>query len=382
MPYLLLIFEPARRHGHTAVPDKDRVDFRHVGRRDRPAEGAQVFRHLGGLTKADQCSADDRVAQAPAKGELRQGLVVFGRQPLESLDGLEVAGKMLGPEQSAEQVEIAEHATLRAPVALIEPHAGVKCAAQHAVGERPVCHDADVVSHAIGENFALHAAVEHVPAILHDVDMAQPHAILDLRQAKVRYADIARLTLPHDVVEGAHCLFERRVWVGPVHEVYVEVICLQPLQALLDRRHDPRAAAVAAVGHFLVADAELGDDDDIPAAVAERPRQGLFRHSHAVGFGSVEARDAVIDRTLNGAFELDPVDAAVRAADFPAAEPDRRDLQAGFAELPVFHAMPPAYAVALPRCTASLTTLRATSRKRRWSSSGVAAGGIPGTTRS
>ena len=125
-----LILEPARRHGHTAVPLEDSVDLCHVVRRDGPAERAEVFRHLGRFAKADQCGADDWVAQGPAQCELSQGLVVFRREALEIIDSLEVAGKLLGAEQRAEQVDIAEHAAARAPVALLELHAGVKGAAQ------------------------------------------------------------------------------------------------------------------------------------------------------------------------------------------------------------------------------------------------------------
>src|SRR6516164_6407581 len=105
-----LILEPARRHGHTAATLEDSVDLCHVVRRDGPAERAEVFGHLGGLAKADQCGADNRVAQGPAQRELRQGLVVFRCEALEIIDSLQIAGKMFGAEQGAEQVNIAEHA--------------------------------------------------------------------------------------------------------------------------------------------------------------------------------------------------------------------------------------------------------------------------------
>jgi hypothetical protein len=93
-------------------------------------------------------------------------------------------------------------------------------------------------------------------------------------------------------------------------------------------------------GIFVVAHPEFGDDGDIPTAVTERARQGLLGDSHAVGFSGVEAIDAVVDRRLDGAPELALVDPAVGAADLPATEPDRRDLEVGLAELPVFHAFP------------------------------------------
>src|SRR5712691_3477819 len=131
-----LIFKPARRHRHAAMPGQDSVDLRHIGGGNGPAESSEVLCHLGRLTKANQRCADHRVAQGPAQCELRQSLAVFRREALEVLDGAQVAGKMLGTKQCPEQVEIAEHAAARAPVALLELHAGVKGTAQHAVGER------------------------------------------------------------------------------------------------------------------------------------------------------------------------------------------------------------------------------------------------------
>src|SRR6516165_375608 len=99
MSYLLLVFKPAGRLGHAAVPGEDSVDLRHVRGRNRPAEGPEVFGHLGGLAKADQRRVNDRVAEGPAQCELRQSLAVFPRKRPELLDGSEVAGEMVGAEQ-------------------------------------------------------------------------------------------------------------------------------------------------------------------------------------------------------------------------------------------------------------------------------------------
>src|SRR5437764_10769496 len=152
-PHLFrLIFKPARRHGNAAMPGENSVNLRHIDIGDGPAERSQVLCHLGRFAKADERRAYNRTAQGPAQRELRQSLAVFRREALEILDGCEVAGKMLGPEQSSEQVEIAEHAAARAPVALLELHAGGKGAAQEPVGERSISHDADLLGRAIRED--------------------------------------------------------------------------------------------------------------------------------------------------------------------------------------------------------------------------------------
>ena len=53
------------------------------------------------------------------------------------------------------------------------------------------------------------------------------------------------LALADDVVERAHRLLERRRAVGPVHEVHVDVVGAEVLQALVDRRADALRALLS-----------------------------------------------------------------------------------------------------------------------------------------
>jgi hypothetical protein len=69
-----------------------------------------------------------------------------------------------------------------------------------------------------------------------------------------------------------------------------------------------------------------------PSACSDTP--------HPVSFGSIKAGYATLDRLFDGALKLALLDPAVSAADFPASEPDRRDLEVSLAELPIFHAIP------------------------------------------
>jgi len=96
----------------------------------------------------------------------------------------------------------------------------------------------DVVNHV--RELGLHAAVEHIPGILHDIDPTLPHRLYDLRQAEVGHADVTHLALPHDVVERCHRLVEGRVGIGPMDEIDVDMVGLEPLQASVDRgrRHE------------------------------------------------------------------------------------------------------------------------------------------------
>ena len=108
-------------------------------------------------------------------------------------------------------------------------------------------------------------------------------------------------------------------------------------QALLERGHDPRAAAVASIGCLRVADADLGDETDVAPAGTKRACKRLLGDAHAVGLGGIEAVDSGIERAVHGLVELRRVDRTVGAADFPAAEADGGNLQVRATELPVFH---------------------------------------------
>src|SRR5438874_2661789 len=125
-----------------------------------------------------------------------------------------------------------------------------------------------------------------------------------------------------------------------MHEIDVDMIGLEPLQAPLDRREDARGAAVSAVRHFVIADTEFGRYDDLVSAWPKRSRKHLLGHAHAVGLGRVEAGDTAIDRLRDRTLELALVDTAVGATDLPAAKADRRYLEVGLAELSILHAFP------------------------------------------
>ena len=173
--------------------------------------------------------------------------------------------------------------------------------------------------------------------VLHDINTPQPHAGFQLSEAKIRYTDIARFALADDVVENAHRLLERRVWIGPVDEIDIDVISDEICQTLVERGHDPCAAAVAAIGRLRIANADLGDEADVAAAGTERSGERLLGDTHAVGFGGVEAIDPGIERAMHRLFELRRIDRAIGAADFPAAKAYGGNLDGRSAELPEFH---------------------------------------------
>src|SRR5205814_1039161 len=91
------------------------------------------------------------------------------------------------------------------------------------------------------------------------------------------------------------------------------------------------------VGGVRIADAEFRGDDCFFATFAQRLGKRLLRCAEAVSFRSVEAVDAAVE---GAAYRLDEVallDAAVAAADLPASETDRGNVDPGLSKFSVFH---------------------------------------------
>jgi len=80
---------------------------------------------------------------------------------------------------------------------------------------------------AVRKNFLLHAPVEHIPAVLHDIDAPRLHARFDLAELEVGKSYRLDLALLDEVIEGAHRLFEWHVTVRPVNEVDIDVVSLE-----------------------------------------------------------------------------------------------------------------------------------------------------------
>src|SRR5262249_39611213 len=142
------------------------------------------------------------------------------------------------------------------------------------------------------EDLAPHSAVEHVPAVLRNIDAAYTHARFDFLTSEVRDTDEPRFPLANHVIERAHGLLEPRHVVRPVDQVHVHVVGTEIREALLDASHAAGAAGVAEVWLVAVSDAKLGDDDRVPAAPPKRLPERAFRSTRPVPLGGVEAVDA------------------------------------------------------------------------------------------
>ena len=150
-------------------------------------------------------------------------------------------------------------------------------------------------------------------------------ARVDLLRRKVRAADRAHLALADQLVERAQRLFDRRVRIGEMHLVEVDLVGAQPLQAGLDGLHDRSARERA--GSALLSQPNLVARTTSLRRGAERLAEELFRRAVAVDVGGVEQRDAEIERAMHhGARNGDVMDAA---AEVVAADADDGDFDAG-----------------------------------------------------
>src|SRR5437899_3135149 len=193
---------------------------------------------------------------------------------------------------------------------------------------------------AVREHFALHAAIEQVEADLEHVDGPQLSGLLEQRHVEVGHADQARLARPLDLVHRPERLLEGRLRIGPVHQIHVDVVGAQTAQAVVDLAQDRGATGVAA-GRTARArdDAALGGDHRLVAPTVQCRAERLLGVAGAVRGRGVEAGDALLERAANGAHRFAVVDPAVAiAAHRPAAERDRRDVEAGVPELALLHA--------------------------------------------
>ena len=156
---------------------------------------------------------------------------------------------------------------------------------------------------------------------------------------EVGYPGVTYLARVDQLLQRPHRLADRRLRVGPVNQVQVDVVGAEQRQAPVDGGHDvlPRAVAPERLGFGIEGDAALGHHHHVLAAGAERPSEHLLGVARTVCGRGVEAGYAGVERLVNGRDLLIVVGRAVlRPAHGPAPEPDDRNLQIRVAEVPVF----------------------------------------------
>jgi hypothetical protein len=161
-----------------------------------------------------------------------------------------------------------------------------------------------------------------------------------------RRADIAGLAGLNDIdiVERFERLLDRRVIVPSMDLVEVDVIGAEAPQARVDLGHDPLARQAGAIGSRPHPAIDLGSDDDLVSSVEilDRTPENLLAAAERIAVRRVEEIDAGFERTLDERAalllaEAPGMIAAVAAAVAHAAQANPRHVEAGAAELGVFH---------------------------------------------
>ena len=154
------------------------------------------------------------------------------------------------------------------------------------------------------------------------------------------------MALPHELVERAHGLLDRRGRIESVDLVEVDVVELQPLQAGLDPVQDVAARGAARVRSRAGLAEDLGRDDHVLARhleILQRLAGDLLRHAPGVDIGGVDEVDAGVNRLAHEALCVGLLQAtdlardAVGAAEGHGAQAKLGDEQAGTAEGMVAH---------------------------------------------
>ncbi len=159
-----------------------------------------------------------------------------------------------------------------------------------------------------------------------------------------RRADIAGLAGLDDVVERFERLLDRRVVVPAMDLVEVDVIGAEALQARIDLAHDRLARKAGAIRSRPHPAIDFGSDDNlVPSGeILDRTPENLLAAAERIAVRRVEEIDARFERTLDERTalllaEAPGMIASVAAAIAHAAQANPRHVEAGAAELGVFH---------------------------------------------
>ena len=125
----------------------------------------------------------------------------------------------------------------------------------------------------------------------------------------------------------------REVRVRVVELVQIDVVGLEVPEALLDLLHDAVAGRLA----LQLGEVVLGGDDRVAAPALERLADVDLALAQAVGDRRVDEVDADVQALVDDPRALRGVGDALGVPEVVGPEADDRDVEAGVAELAVFH---------------------------------------------
>src|SRR5919197_804787 len=220
------------RAAHRDGPLQDLLDLLAIAGREVDVARRSSALDLLRVAGADDRGSDARRRQRPGNRELGDGPATALGVALELAHDRDVAAELLAREEAA----------VAPPVALVELGVLIDLAGEETMGERAVGERADAVLAAVRKDLLLDLAAEEVVRRLQGVDPPRALEARHLARIEIRNPDVARLALPHELLEDRGGLLERRFGIGPMHLVEVDAVDAELAEALLDAPPQPLRA--------------------------------------------------------------------------------------------------------------------------------------------
>lgn len=231
------------------------------------------------------------------------------------------------------------------PVAALEGRVLVEATGEQPVCERSVGEYSDLVRACVRQDVRLDSAAEQAVRDLVGLHRPRARELRHLGGAEVGDADVANLAFVDELVERRGGFGERNVRVGPVHLIEIDVVDSERAQAVVDALAKPLAARIAGetvVGH--PQSALRRDHDRFAVRVelcAQSLREEALRGAESVALRSVEQVDAELARLADRVDRAPLAERSPFASEFPRAECDRGDRQAGRSKRDCLHGSSP-----------------------------------------
>ncbi len=293
----------------------------HVGRADVLLKAVQLGgarnRHDPGLLRQQPGDGDLRPAHALRRGECAQHL----HQP----------GVGLAVLRAEARHDVAE-------VALVEGGVGVDGSGQKPPAQRAEGYETDAQFLQHRQHALLGLAPPQRVFTLQRRHRLHRVGAADRLRPGLGQAEVSHLAFGNQIAHGTGHIFNRHVRIDPVLIEQVDAVGLETLERGFGHRANVRWAAVQALAHHAVGEAELGGNHHLIAERRHRFAQKLFVDERSVDFSAVEKGDAAL---VGGADQADAVALLgcrpVAVAQAHAAQSDGRDLQAAAAQCTCLH---------------------------------------------
>ncbi len=229
----------------------------------------------------------------------------------------------------------------RHPGALRQLRAAAVLAGQKAARQRKKRQDTDAKVAAGGKQFAVDLALQQAVLILRrnvgrkTAGARDSQSLGQLPGGEVAASEVTDFAGVHQVGERLERLLLRRVGVGRVQLIEVDVIRVQAPETVLGGGHHIAPRRAMQVGPLAHRHPELARHDDLAPSFAQRLAQQFFGAAAvAIDVGGVEERDAFVERAIHDRLGLFGV---ALDREIVAAEAHGRNLEPRLSHVAVFH---------------------------------------------